>query len=74
MMADLLAPPTAAEFLDDAAARLDRLTRTLSSCRWEDVDTVAAVRELHRILAQHNAALRLIAGAATTDTRTAQEA
>lgn len=60
-MADTLIP-TAEDFLDDASARLDRLTPKLSPLvRHEDVDTVAACRELHRILAQHNAALRILA-------------
>lgn len=51
--------PTVADFLDDATARLDRLTPRLALCRHEDVDTVAAVRELHRIAAQLAAALRM---------------
>lgn len=51
--------PTVADFLDDATARLDRLTPRLAPCRHEDVDTVAAVRDLHRITALLAAALRM---------------
>ncbi len=56
-MAALTDLPTVADFLDDATARLDRLTPRLALCRHEDVDTVAAVRELHRIAALLAAAL-----------------
>lgn len=52
--------PTAAEFLADATARLDRLTTTLAVRRWEDADPVTAVRELTRIVAQLAAALRIL--------------
>jgi hypothetical protein len=60
-MAALTSIPTVADYLDDASERLDALTPRLAVRRHEDVDTVAAVRELHRVLAQHNAALRLLA-------------
>lgn len=52
--------PTAAEFLADATARLDRLTTTLAVRRWEDADPVTAVRELTRIVAQLAGALRIL--------------
>jgi hypothetical protein len=51
-MAALTSIPTVADYLDDATDRLDRLTR---------VEMTPAEYALWRVLAQHNAALRLLA-------------
>lgn len=50
--------PTVGDFLTDAQTRLDALTARLAVRRWEDIDPVAAVRELTRIVAQLAAAIR----------------
>lgn len=50
--------PTVADFLADATDRLETVALLLSAPRWEDIDPVAAVRELHRAVAALNAALR----------------
>lgn len=52
--------PTVQEFLGTAAARLETVTALLAPRRWEDVDPVAAVRELTRVVAQLTAALRIL--------------
>lgn len=53
--------PTAADFLADASDRLESTARLLSARRWEDVDAVAAVRELSRAVAALNGAVRVLA-------------
>lgn len=53
--------PTVGDFLTDATARLDGLTARLAVRRHEDIGTVAAVRELTRIVAQLAAAVRALA-------------
>lgn len=58
---DCDAPPTVADFLADATDRLESTARLLSARRWEDIDPVAALRELHRAVAALNAAVRHLA-------------
>lgn len=55
------APPTVADFLADASDRLESTACLLSARRWEDVDPVAAVRELSRAVAALNGAVRVLA-------------
>lgn len=53
--------PTVADFLADASDRLESTARLLSARRWEDIDPVAAVRELSRAVAALNGAVRVLA-------------
>ena len=73
MTAPTLSPaepvPTVADFLADASDRLESTARLLSARRWEDVDPVAAVRELSRAVAALNGAVRVLAATAR-DTET----
>ena len=55
------APPSVADFLADASDRLESTARLLSARRWEDIDPVAAVRELSRAVAALNGAVRVLA-------------
>lgn len=65
MTAPTLSPaepvPSVADFLADASDRLESTARLLSARRWEDIDPVAAVRELHRAVAALNGAVRVLA-------------
>lgn len=55
------APPSVADFLADASGRLESTALLLSARRREDVDPVAAVRELSRAVAALNGAVRVLA-------------
>lgn len=52
--------PTVADFLADASDRLESTALLLSARRWEDIDPVAAVRELSRAVAALNGAVRVL--------------
>lgn len=63
------APPSVADFLADASDRLESTARLLSARRWEDIDPVAALRELHRAVSALGSAVReLAAGPHDTET------
>lgn len=72
MTAPTLSPaepvPSVADFLADASDRLESTALLLSARRWEQIDPVAALRELHRAVAALHSAVRELAGPHDTET------